>query len=137
LDPDARRAALEITRGVLALASRAVEEPAQPVPGELHITIATGAARSLSLEVEERLARAAILYADRITLLSPAAYMLTAADRLRDATERDLVDLVRQAGPYLPDFDPAILQQPQDLLAALLAPTGQGSEIRQQLIPGS
>src|SRR4051794_18750196 len=86
-DGDSTIAAKAITEAILALAARDDTPPPAPRRDELHITTATGAGRAIPPDPEDRLVRAALLYADKVTLLSPGAYMLTAARRLRDATD--------------------------------------------------
>jgi hypothetical protein len=133
-DGDTAVAAKAITEAVLALARRDDTPPPAPMPNELHITIATGAGGALTLDTEDRLVRAALLYADKVTLLSPGAYLLVAAHRLRRATDLELIEIIRRVGPYLPDFDPAILRMDPRLLAALFSAHDQSEKTRDELI---
>jgi len=46
--------------------------------GHLHVTVISLAMDGLSLTVETEMAKAALLYADKVTIASPGASMLTA-----------------------------------------------------------
>jgi hypothetical protein len=65
-------------------------------PG-LNVAIATTPSSGLSVAKDTRLVRESILYADRIILYSPVATMLSAAAKLADADDMDLLELTKQA----------------------------------------
>jgi len=67
---------------------------------ELTIAVATGPSGGLSLENEIRLVKPALLYADRVTLISPVATLLRAAEDV-GASESLTMALFRQLGPTL------------------------------------
>src|SRR4051794_25876549 len=73
--PDERRASRPRARGV----SRSSPRRHDSEMTEITIAVATGPSGGLSLENEIRLVKPALLYADRVTLISPAATLLQAA----------------------------------------------------------
>src|SRR6266568_5101091 len=75
-------AAKSIADALIDISGRRPVQLRSPQQDELCITVATGPADTLTLGVEERLVRAALLYADHVTLVSPGAFMLDAAASL-------------------------------------------------------
>lgn len=104
---------------LLDLARNRDTRPRAPQPGQLHITVGVGEADAL-LETDERLVRASLLYADRVTLLSPAAYMLDATALMRQASGSELFEIVRRVGPLLGPVDPRMAQLPRALAGAFI-----------------
>lgn len=85
----------------------------------LQITIATapgfikrsGAQREVSLAGEIRLAKSALLYADVVTLYSPAANMIGSMAHLAELTAAEKITFIRQVAPILePDGGHAFLE---------------------------
>lgn len=104
---------------LLDLARNRDTQPRAPQPGQLHITVGVGEADAL-LETDERLVRVSLLYADRVTLLSPAAYMLDAAALMRQASGSELFEIVRRVGPLLGPVDPRMTQVSRALAGAFI-----------------
>jgi hypothetical protein len=67
---------------------------------KLTIAVATGPSGGLSLENEIRLVKPALLYADRVSIISPVATLLQAAEDV-GASEGLTMALFRQLGPEL------------------------------------
>lgn len=67
---------------------------------DVHIVIGTGA-KGISVEQEVRLLKPALLYADRVTLLSPSAAMLGAAEAVGHMDEPALIEFVRSVAPSI------------------------------------
>lgn len=73
-------------------------------PHELHITIVVAGARStLSLTHEIEMVKAALLYADRVTLASPRATMVATVGALSDLGGRERTEALLQMASQLPD----------------------------------
>jgi len=58
-------------------------------PNELHITIGVYPAKDANLRQDIKLIKAALLYADRVTIYSPSAALLQIATRLGDLSETE------------------------------------------------
>ena len=67
----------------------------------LHITIVTHPAGAMDLEQELRLAKAALLYADRVKLYSLKASMLQAAAHVGDLSPRHQLRIIEGVAPFL------------------------------------
>jgi hypothetical protein len=67
----------------------------------LTIAVGTTSADGLRLDVETRLVKAAILYADSVILFSPAAAMLASAEQLGTLDDDQMMGFLRLAAPAL------------------------------------
>ena len=83
----------------------------RPAPPRLfHMVAAANAGPSFSVGSELDLVKAALLYGDKVTILSPLTTMLLRAEGLQRFTPRQLVELIRRLaptlkpGPELPQF---------------------------------
>jgi hypothetical protein len=105
----------------------------------VRIAIATGPSGGLSLERELRLVKPALLYADRVTLLSPVATLLQATADV-GASENLTMTLLREVGPKLDPYSSEAFAV-YDELRSKRRPTQQEIramyEFRQMLSAGS
>lgn len=93
--------------GQVVLAQRG-SLPARSASGGLTIAIGTYPRSSLSLDVETRLAKAALLYADRVVLYSAIATGLASLDALGRLDDDGVISFLRQVGPAI--GNPTILE---------------------------
>ena len=73
---------------------------------EVHITVATGGVEgrnTLDVAHEMRLVKAALLYADRVTLASPRVALLASVAAILVADEHERADVALQAVQVMPD----------------------------------
>jgi hypothetical protein len=101
----------------------------RPAPDRLfRMVAAANAGPSFSVGSELDLVKAALLYGDKVTLLSPFTTMLLRAEGLQRFTSRQLVELIRRLaptlkpGPELPQFMHGL-----DQIDQLLRTTPRGS----------
>src|SRR6266508_1224796 len=80
---------------------------------DVHITIGAAPSGELSLENEIRLVKPALLYADHVTLYSPATSMLAMTAGLGELNEHQKLEFLRQVAPSI---SPSIVP---DLVAVL------------------
>lgn len=71
--------------------------------GHLHVTVISLAMDGLSLTLETEMAKAALLYADKVTIASPGASMLAAFASLTFGDERQRMRTLAQLAGGLPD----------------------------------
>lgn len=78
--------------------------------GELHITVCAMSAdlAALDLSLELRLTKAALLYADRVSLAGPKVQMLSHLDRFRSASASEQEAMIRRAMQVLPEGPEAL-----------------------------
>lgn len=70
-------------------------------PGAFRIVAAANPGSSLTVGSELDLVKAALLYGDEVTLISPVTTMLLRFENLQRFTDRQLVDLLRRVAPAL------------------------------------
>ncbi|HKZ81475.1 MAG TPA: hypothetical protein VJ124_24615 [Pyrinomonadaceae bacterium] len=70
-------------------------------PNELHITIGVYPAKDANLRQDIKLIKAALLYADRVTIYSPSAALLQIATRLGDLSETEQLRFLEMVAPYV------------------------------------
>lgn len=104
------------------------KRPDMPTPDELTIAVATspqGADSALSLEKELSLVKAAVLYADRVQLMSPVTAMNLGVHGMANASQADLLEFLaslddhtiqRLGGNLAPGWRQSFLPQVKTLL---------------------
>ena len=70
------------------------------------MVVAANPGSSMDLAPEIELVKAALLYGDSVTLLSPVTTMLMRAEGLRNFSLLDLIQLVRRCAPVLSGYEP-------------------------------
>jgi hypothetical protein len=100
------------------------------------IVVAAHPGSVVSLAPELDLVKAALLYGDRVTLLSPVATMLMRAQGLKTLSQRQLLELVRRVAPYLvePGEDVAAFEAGLDQLDQAIRSGGRGGAAAQRLV---
>src|SRR5688572_20749823 len=102
--------------------ARSAATLAVPAPPPLHITVTVvGKMDSLNFDHETALVKAALLYADRVTLVSPKAYLFADLAAFASADRRVRLDGMAQLTSM---FDPRIGETYQRLRSQVrLSPT--------------
>jgi hypothetical protein len=75
--------------------------------GCLRVVVAANPGSDLTVAPEVELIKAALLYGDRVVVISPATTMLRGAEALERFSLAQQIDLVRQVAPYLLNDDEA------------------------------
>jgi len=73
----------------------------------LSVVVAANPGSGLTVAPEVELTKAALLYGDRVVVISPATTMLLGAEALERFSPAQQIDLVRQVAPYLLNGDEA------------------------------
>lgn len=80
----------------------ALSAPSPARAGELRMAVGTAPnANALSLATDVRLVKAALLYADRVVLYSPAATILASTEHVGSLDEDEMVEFLRQVAPIV------------------------------------
>jgi hypothetical protein len=92
------------------------------------VVVGAGAASSVDLRPEIELIKAALLYGDEVTVMSPLLTMLLRVEQLGNLGPEQIVELVRRVAPYLlPDDEAETLLNGMDQIDDLLRPSGDRS----------
>lgn len=103
--------------------------------GSFRMVVAASPGSALSIAPELDLVKAALLYGDKVTLISPVTTMLLRVEDLKQFSPREQIDLLRRVAPILmpadqaPDFQQGLAQ-----IEGLLSSPGRDGSWRKQLL---
>ena len=109
--------------------------PTPPNPGPFRMVVAANPGSSISVTPELDLLKAALLYGDKVTLLSPVTTMFLRVEGLQKFTTRQQIELMRRVAPILmPAEDVPALQSGIEEVDEFLNSTARGGSAGQQLL---
>lgn len=104
-------------------------------PGTFRMVVAANPGSAISVAPELDLVKAALLYGDKVTLLSPVTTMFLRVEGLQGFSPRQQIELIRRVGPIITDpTEFAALESGLDQVDDFLRTSARGGGLGDQLL---